>query len=153
MQLPRFAVVAALALTVVPSAMSAADAAGSDHRAWIEDMKSSERGPFERIRWYCNDGSVLPPRMSACEPYGGGYQHGEWSERTQILRENGFWIANLLAGVDADALQHAFTAAPSCAPSRAAILTGQHPWRLKSAGNLLARILASGRAPARCWPG
>ena len=104
MQLPRFAVVAALALTLVPAAMSAADAAGSDHRAWIEDMKSSERGPFERIRWYCNDGSVLPPRMSACEPYGGGYQHGEWSERTQILRENGFWIANLLAGVDADAL-------------------------------------------------
>ena len=45
-------------------------------------MKSSPKGPFERIRWYCNDGTVLPPKAYACKKHGGGVQHGEWNERT-----------------------------------------------------------------------
>jgi len=75
----------------------------SVYRGWIEDMKTSERGPFSRIRWFCNDGSVLPPTAYACEGHGGGTQHGEWSDRTRELRAQGYWIANLLAGVDANA--------------------------------------------------
>jgi N-sulfoglucosamine sulfohydrolase len=35
---------------------------------------------------------------------------------------------------------HAFCDAPSCAPSRSAILTGQHIWRLKEAGNIHSRL-------------
>jgi arylsulfatase A-like enzyme len=31
---------------------------------------------------------------------------------------------------------HAFCDAPSCGPSRSAILTGQHIWRLEEAGNI-----------------
>ncbi|HID21905.1 MAG TPA: heparan N-sulfatase, partial [Planctomycetaceae bacterium] len=35
---------------------------------------------------------------------------------------------------------HAFVAAPSCTPSRAAILTGQWHWRLKESGNLWSTL-------------
>lgn len=35
---------------------------------------------------------------------------------------------------------HAFCAAPSCAPSRSALLTGQPIWRLEEAGNLHCRM-------------
>jgi hypothetical protein len=72
------------------------------HRGWIEDMKTAERGPFSRIRWFCNDGTVLPPRAYACQPHGGGHQHGEWSDRTVELRQQGYLIANLLAGLKPD---------------------------------------------------
>lgn len=35
---------------------------------------------------------------------------------------------------------HAFCNAPSCGPSRSAILTGQHIWRLEEAGNIHSRL-------------
>ena len=60
-------------------------------------MKTSERGPFARIRWFCNDGSVLPPKAYACVERGGGHQHGEWSDKTKQLRAQGYLIATLLA--------------------------------------------------------
>jgi len=70
------------------------------YRQWISDMKEQPRGPFSRLRWFCNDGTVLPPQPYACKEHGGGHQHGEWSERTAELRQQGYRIANLLAGVD-----------------------------------------------------
>jgi hypothetical protein len=73
------------------------------YRQWIVDMKAAERGPFSRLRWFCNDGRVLPPKPYECGEEG-GYQHGEWSEHTKTLRAKGYRIANLLAGVDAQAL-------------------------------------------------
>ena len=38
--------------------------------------------------------------------------------------------------------RHAFCDAPSCGPSRSAILTGQHIWRLKEAGNIHSTLPA-----------
>jgi uncharacterized sulfatase len=35
---------------------------------------------------------------------------------------------------------HAFCCSPSCTPSRSAVLTGQHIWRLKEAGNLWSTL-------------
>ncbi len=80
-------------------------AAGPEvYRQWVEAMKTAERGPFSRLRWFCNDGTVLPPKAYACADHDGGYQHGEWSERTRELRDQGYKIAGLLAGVDPEAL-------------------------------------------------
>jgi len=67
-------------------------------RAWIAAMKQAPRGPFDRIRYFCADGQVLEPKAYICEPFGGGYQHGEWNAQTKALRAAGFPVANLLAG-------------------------------------------------------
>jgi hypothetical protein len=72
------------------------------YRGWVVEMKTAERGPFSRIRWFCNDGTVLPPKAYACQPHGGGRQHGEWSDRTVELRQQGYLIATLLAGLKAE---------------------------------------------------
>lgn len=71
---------------------------------WLEEMKASTKGPFARILWFCNDGTILPPKAYACVPHGGGRQHGEWNERTQVLRAAGFYVANVLAQIDATKL-------------------------------------------------
>ena len=92
--------IATLCLAFLPAAAGAADTA--TYAAWIDQMKAAERGPFTQIRWFCKDGAVLPPKASACSERGGGYQHGEWSERTQALRGKGYLVANLLAGIDAE---------------------------------------------------
>jgi hypothetical protein len=74
------------------------------YRTSIEKMKELDRGPFSRLRWFCNDGTVWPPRSYACKDHGGGYQHGEWSSDTLALRKQGFLVANILAGVDITAM-------------------------------------------------
>ena len=65
------------------------------YQSWVQSMKTADRGPFSQIRWFCKDGSVLPPTPYACKDLGGGRQHGEWTAKTKTLRENGFLIANV----------------------------------------------------------
>ena len=86
------------------TAPSVGKASNAQYRPWIEEMKTSERGPFSRIRWFCNDGSVLPPKAYACVERGGGHQHGEWNDKAKKLRAQGYLIATLLAGSDAKKL-------------------------------------------------
>ena len=73
----------------------------TEFKNWIKAMKKDPKGPFISIHWYCNDGEVLPPEPYACNQHGGGIQHGKLNKKALILRENGYWIANLLAGIDA----------------------------------------------------
>jgi len=82
------------------SEQSSGKAVDPRYRQWIEEMKTSERGPFARVRWFCKDGSVLPPKAYACVEHGGGHQHGEWNDKTVELRAQGYLIATLLAGSD-----------------------------------------------------
>jgi hypothetical protein len=71
-------------------------------RQWVAEMKTTSRGPFVRIRWFCNDGSILAPKAYACRDHGGGVQHGEWTERVKQLRADGYYIANVLASLEPD---------------------------------------------------
>jgi hypothetical protein len=90
-------------LFTLPALSLATEASDStvEYRSWVEDMKTAERGPFSRLRWFCNDGTIHPPKSYACKNHGGGYQHGEWSKNSLELRKQGYLLANILAGLDA----------------------------------------------------
>lgn len=67
-------------------------------------MKEQPRGPFSGVRWFCRDGAVLEPTAFACEARGGGFQHGQWSERTQQIRAAGYPVATILADLKPEAV-------------------------------------------------
>ncbi|MEJ2174416.1 MAG: PEP/pyruvate-binding domain-containing protein [bacterium] len=111
------------AATVIGLAHGASDAGGkradtAQARQWIAQMKTSLRGPFVAIKWFCKDGRVLAPKDYDCAKKGEGWQHGEWSERTKALRAQGYEIGNVLAGLDAAAA----VAAPDFADRYAQLL-------------------------------
>jgi hypothetical protein len=90
-------------------------------RQWIAQMKEAPRGPFQRIRWFCKDGAILPPQPYACKDHGGGVQHGEWTDRVKLLRSHGYLIANVLAAIDPTS----FRAEPDWLPALKQILLEQ----------------------------
>lgn len=96
---PKWLLVA-LALVLQPSFARAAglpsDAVLSE---WVEGMKTAPRGPFERLGWFCNDGSVRGAR-AGCEGHGGGIQHGVWNDRAKTMRSNGIYVANVIAELE-----------------------------------------------------
>jgi hypothetical protein len=91
------------ALVSIASPVAAGLPSERELRTWIAEFKASPRGPFESIRWFCKDGSVLPPKAYACKNHGGGIQHGEWNQRAKSLRAGGYAIANVLASIDSKA--------------------------------------------------
>lgn len=98
------------AASVAPSKLASADEV-QQYQTWIQSMKTAERGPFSRLRWFCEDGSVLAPKPYACAERGGGRQHGEWTDETKMLREKGFFVANVLASLDARELAENYSPA------------------------------------------
>ena len=108
----RFSVIVTL-LIASSGLVSAADNASRSpaeleqvqtYQRMVQEMKGQARGPFSRLRWFCNDGSVLPPKAYACVERGGGRQHGQWSADTNTLREAGYLIGNVLAAADAESV-------------------------------------------------
>ncbi len=94
----RGAMVTLLLCAAFAGGAQAEDAEDSQYRQWVQEMKQRARGPFLRLRWFCEDGAVLPPEPFACEPHGGGVQHGELTTQAREIREAGYYIANVLAG-------------------------------------------------------
>ncbi|MCF6180196.1 MAG: hypothetical protein L3J63_12540, partial [Geopsychrobacter sp.] len=90
-------------------------------RSWVEQLKQNPRGPFKRIRWFCNDGAVLPPKAYACRSHGGGVQHGDWIDRVKQLRQHNYLIGTLLA----DLLNDRFFARPNWSDQLKQILLEQ----------------------------
>jgi phosphohistidine swiveling domain-containing protein len=87
--------------TLTHAAVDTASPDDATLRSWVQAMKKSSRGPFQHIRWFCNDGTIQLPKEYACQEHDGGVQHGEWTDRVQILRDKGYFIANVFADVRA----------------------------------------------------
>ncbi len=82
-----------------PSAEELAEA-----RKLVAEMKADPRGPFQRLRWFCADGSVHPPQPYPCRDLGGGRQHGEHSARQARLAELGYFTGTVFAAATLDEL-------------------------------------------------
>lgn len=77
----------------------APDVADSVRRV-LQGMKSAERGPYERIRWFCNDGTAQPPTAGACSQRGGGVQHAEPNAGTRWLAGQDYHVGTILQALD-----------------------------------------------------
>lgn len=63
----------------------------------IQSFKKDERGPYQAIRWFCPDGTMLLPQQRCPQP--GGIQHALHKEIVQkIARENKIYLGQILAG-------------------------------------------------------
>lgn len=69
-------------------------------RTIVAEMKASERGPYLRLRWFCNDGTVQPPVAFACRDRGGGRQHAEYSAARERLAALGWSVGTIFAASD-----------------------------------------------------
>jgi hypothetical protein len=73
-------------------------------REIVDAMKREARGPYLRLRWFCNDGSVHPPRPYPCAERGGGIQHAEYSPPRERLAALGWHGGTIVAALTWDEL-------------------------------------------------
>lgn len=72
------------------------DARAERVRAALERMRRDPRGPYLRVRWFCNDGTVLAPEPGACRNHGGGHQHAVFTDEARALADLGFHVGTIL---------------------------------------------------------
>jgi len=95
----------AVAAELSANPMAPPDAATlAEARHIVDAMKVNPRGPYSRLRWFCNDGTVHPPQPYACKERGGGYQHGEYSADRERLAELGWHVGTVVAALTFDEL-------------------------------------------------
>ena len=65
----------------------------------IQEFKKDERGPYQAIRWFCPDGTVLLPKERCPQP--GGIQHALAKDAVQKLaNDSKIYLGQILAGSD-----------------------------------------------------
>lgn len=65
----------------------------------VEDFKEDPRGPYQAIRWFCPDGSVIPAQERCDQP--GGIQHALHKDvAMKLAEEHGIYLGQILAGTD-----------------------------------------------------
>ncbi len=70
-------------------------------RDLIDKYKKEYRGPYKDLRWFCNDGTLNPPK-EPCE--NGGVQHARYSDEVVALGEKSHvFLGQILASTDYEA--------------------------------------------------
>ncbi|SDB35860.1 Pyruvate phosphate dikinase, PEP/pyruvate binding domain [Flavobacteriaceae bacterium MAR_2010_188] len=69
----------------------------------IEQYKNDVRGPYYRIKWFCEDGSIRDSKDPCPDDTGGGIQHASLKDEViQMGEKYHLYFADILASVDAD---------------------------------------------------
>ncbi len=64
----------------------------------IKEYKNDVRGPYYRIKWFCEDGTVREPKDPCPDDIGGGIQHATFKESALSLRrKNHLYFGEILA--------------------------------------------------------
>ncbi len=71
---------------------------GNDQiQKWVAQYKNDPRGPYKEIRWYCKDGSIIPPKDTCPQP-GGGVQRASYKNEVVTLAErNHIFLGQILS--------------------------------------------------------
>lgn len=66
----------------------------------IESFKKDPRGPYNRIKWFCDDGSEREPRDPCPDSIGGGIQHASFKSSVISLRKtNQLYFSDIIASL------------------------------------------------------
>ena len=66
----------------------------------IQDFKNDPRGPYLRIRWFCEDGTMREPKVP-CPEGVDGIQHASYKQLTENLADrNQLYFGEILAAAD-----------------------------------------------------
>ncbi|TRZ46072.1 PEP/pyruvate-binding domain-containing protein [Robertkochia solimangrovi] len=72
-------------------------------RSMIEAFKKDPRGPYQDLRWFCNDGSIRMPK-DPCPDDIGGYQHARYKASViELGKTQGIYLGQILTNTDKDA--------------------------------------------------
>ena len=64
----------------------------------IENYKKDPKGPYYRIKWFCEDGSIRDPKDPCPESIGGGIQHASYKpEVEKLAKNNQIYFGNILS--------------------------------------------------------
>ncbi len=87
----------ALAFVTSPSHGQQKPYTNEEIRRLVDDFKNDARGPFQAIKWFCPDGSVIGARERCSEP--GGIQHALPKDVViRLQTRNGVYLGQILAG-------------------------------------------------------
>jgi hypothetical protein len=65
----------------------------------VQTLKSDARGPYQDIKWFCKDGSIVNPQERCPQP--GGVQHARLKTAVnQLASTNGLFFNQILTGTD-----------------------------------------------------
>ncbi|NND34886.1 MAG: phosphoenolpyruvate synthase, partial [Saprospiraceae bacterium] len=82
---------------VLPSLLMAqTPVSNQEIQALVQNLKNDPRGPYKDIRWFCEDGSIIPPKEKCPEP--GGQQRARYKDEVaRLQKSNHLFFGQILA--------------------------------------------------------
>ncbi|MEE8410459.1 MAG: PEP/pyruvate-binding domain-containing protein [Myxococcota bacterium] len=92
-----------LTVSAFEPAVPLSDVQRTQAREIIAKMQKNRRGPYQGVSWFCNDGTILPPKSYACVPHGGGVQYGVLSPDAEKLGAMGVHVGTVVTSLKPEA--------------------------------------------------